>query len=161
MIIGLKSLGSRISYTELHCIATRSQLYFDASRHVNSTVLESTRRAPSKPWSIPNGMSWHKALENYARCSNPLKELPSSVVLLANDQCLTIFDGYEKAKFHFLVLREYHKVSDRHTRSPGREKCSTAIYAESLCLSVSLSLKHAIRSSCRMGHKSVARTCSH
>ncbi|KAK4056645.1 aprataxin-like protein [Microbotryomycetes sp. JL221] len=48
--------------------------------------------------------SWDAVLEKYARLKQPDKELPPSVLLLHDDKCMTIFDGYEKAKYHFLVL---------------------------------------------------------
>ncbi|GAA6007033.1 hypothetical protein JCM10207_009177 [Rhodosporidiobolus poonsookiae] len=49
-------------------------------------------------------MSWNAVLEQYARLKNLEKEVPSGVWLANDDKTLTIFDGYEKAKYHFLVM---------------------------------------------------------
>ncbi|GAA6061473.1 hypothetical protein JCM10212_002552 [Sporobolomyces blumeae] len=49
-------------------------------------------------------MSWSAVLQSYARLKDPEKDLPPGVWLASDDATLTIFDGFEKAKFHFLVL---------------------------------------------------------
>ncbi|GAA5819978.1 hypothetical protein JCM11251_005433 [Rhodosporidiobolus azoricus] len=49
-------------------------------------------------------MSWNAVLEGYARLKRPQKELPPGVWLASDDKTLTIFDGFEKAKYHFLVM---------------------------------------------------------
>ncbi|GAA5886069.1 hypothetical protein JCM6882_004252 [Rhodosporidiobolus microsporus] len=49
-------------------------------------------------------MSWNAVLENYARMKRPQKEIPPGVWLADSERTLTIFDGYEKAKYHFLVM---------------------------------------------------------
>ncbi|GAA5840487.1 hypothetical protein JCM3766R1_000302 [Sporobolomyces carnicolor] len=49
-------------------------------------------------------MSWSAVLANYAKMRDPERQLPSGVLLNVNAETLTIFDGYEKAKYHFLVL---------------------------------------------------------
>lgn len=46
--------------------------------------------------------SWRAALTNYAK-TDPTT-LGSDVLLHHDDQTMTIYDGYDKAKFHFLVL---------------------------------------------------------
>lgn len=109
-----------------------------------SFTLEATHRK-SRPWST-KGMSWNKVLENYARSSNPLKDLPSNVILLANDQCITIFDGYEKAKFHFLVLRRSSRP-----RMPSFNLDPTDVPD---CQLETLS-------DCQQGHKYAVHTCTH
>ncbi|KAK4702895.1 aprataxin, partial [Phenoliferia sp. Uapishka_3] len=49
--------------------------------------------------------SWNSVLEGYARQKDPRASIPSGVFLSSDDHTLTIFDGYEKAKYHFLVMR--------------------------------------------------------
>ncbi|GAA5916658.1 DNA 5'-adenosine monophosphate hydrolase [Sporobolomyces salmoneus] len=49
-------------------------------------------------------MSWNAVLSSYAKMKDPERELPAGVLLNVNSETLTIFDGYEKAKYHFLVL---------------------------------------------------------
>ncbi|GAA5857930.1 hypothetical protein JCM1840_000972 [Sporobolomyces johnsonii] len=49
-------------------------------------------------------MSWSAVLEAYARKPHPERDLPEGVWLCNDERTLTIFDGYEKAKFHFLVM---------------------------------------------------------
>ncbi|KAI5481746.1 hypothetical protein MNV49_000023 [Pseudohyphozyma bogoriensis] len=57
-------------------------------------------------------MSWDRVLQNYAALPNPEKSLQNGVYLTSDDHTLTIFDGYEKAKYHFLVLpREPFKLA--------------------------------------------------
>lgn len=63
----------------------------------------------TKPWMSRAG--WDAVLEEHARRSDAeLAKLPSNVLLLAELNVMTIWDGYEKAKFHFLVLRELLQV---------------------------------------------------
>ncbi|GAA5925533.1 DNA 5'-adenosine monophosphate hydrolase [Sporobolomyces koalae] len=65
-------------------------------------------------------MSWSAVLESYARMKNPERELPERVMLTVNSQTLTIFDGFEKAKYHFLVLpRDPFRTSDGHVVQPS------------------------------------------
>ncbi|GAA6038155.1 hypothetical protein JCM8097_005766 [Rhodosporidiobolus ruineniae] len=64
----------------------------------------SSLRARFLPFPTPPGMSWNAVLEKYAKAKDPEKELPEGVMLQSDEQTLTIFDGYEKAKFHFLVM---------------------------------------------------------
>ncbi|TKA57937.1 hypothetical protein B0A53_00339 [Rhodotorula sp. CCFEE 5036] len=49
-------------------------------------------------------MSWNKVLEDYARLKKPERELPPGVFVAATRRTTTIFDGFEKAKFHLLIL---------------------------------------------------------
>ncbi|GAA5958784.1 hypothetical protein JCM8115_000352 [Rhodotorula mucilaginosa] len=49
-------------------------------------------------------MSWNKVLEDYARLKKPERELPPGVFVAATRKTTTIFDGFEKAKFHLLIL---------------------------------------------------------
>ncbi|GJN90591.1 hypothetical protein Rhopal_003603-T1 [Rhodotorula paludigena] len=49
-------------------------------------------------------MSWANVLENYARHKRPERELPDGVWVASDERTLTIFDGYEKAKYHMLVM---------------------------------------------------------
>lgn len=49
-------------------------------------------------------MSFAAVLRSYATQKDPSRHLPASVHLLSNDDALTIFDKYPKAKYHFLVL---------------------------------------------------------
>ncbi|CAG7846436.1 SubName: Full=Uncharacterized protein {ECO:0000313/EMBL:CCA66944.1} [Serendipita indica DSM 11827] len=43
-------------------------------------------------------------LREYAKKSIPSPSLPSSVLFAHTDKTLTIFDGYPKAQFHFLIM---------------------------------------------------------
>ncbi|POY75221.1 hypothetical protein BMF94_1853 [Rhodotorula taiwanensis] len=49
-------------------------------------------------------MSWLKVLENYAKLKDPQKELPAGVWVTSDEHTTTIFDGFEKAKYHLLIL---------------------------------------------------------
>lgn len=49
-------------------------------------------------------MSWNTVLQEYARLSSPDKQLPEGVFLRGDSKTIAIFDGYEKAKYHFLVM---------------------------------------------------------
>ncbi|KAM0753070.1 hypothetical protein T439DRAFT_311739 [Meredithblackwellia eburnea MCA 4105] len=58
-------------------------------------------------------MSWNSVLETYARLADPRKDLPAGVHLISDDYTVAIFDGYEKAKYHFLVMpREPFKYTN-------------------------------------------------
>ncbi|GAA5950751.1 hypothetical protein JCM3765_000596 [Sporobolomyces pararoseus] len=49
--------------------------------------------------------SWSNVLSNYSKLKDPeINELPKGVCLEFNNETLTIFDGFEKAKYHFLIL---------------------------------------------------------
>lgn len=48
-------------------------------------------------------MSWQKILQNHALSKTP-SSIPPTVRLSHNDRVIVIFDGYPKAKYHFLVL---------------------------------------------------------
>jgi len=48
-------------------------------------------------------MSWQNALLNMAKVSNP-KLLGRTVHLAHNTETITVFDGYPKSKYHFLLL---------------------------------------------------------
>ncbi|PWN41091.1 hypothetical protein IE81DRAFT_187534 [Ceraceosorus guamensis] len=48
-------------------------------------------------------MAWSSALAQYARTKD-LNTLPEGTLLRSDEHTLTIYDGYPKAKFHFLVL---------------------------------------------------------
>ena len=105
------------------------------SSHQRSTLAPAVKfvrlaslRARFQPWPITT-MSWSNVLEGYARLSDPAAQLPKNVYLRSNEQTsvahfrchgladyfasLSIFDGYEKAKYHFLVLRERFPSSPR------------------------------------------------
>ncbi|GAA5850487.1 hypothetical protein JCM8547_001890 [Rhodosporidiobolus lusitaniae] len=60
-------------------------------------------RARYIPFSLP-GMSWNAVLEGYARMRDPERELPKGVLLGCDERTLTIYDGFEKAKYHFLIM---------------------------------------------------------
>ncbi|BGP48259.1 aprataxin-like protein [Rhodotorula kratochvilovae] len=60
--------------------------------------------APSGSPSSRPAMSWNAVLESYARLRRPERELPEGVWVANDERTLTIFDGYEKAKYHMLVL---------------------------------------------------------
>ncbi|ORY89390.1 hypothetical protein BCR35DRAFT_317308 [Leucosporidium creatinivorum] len=51
-----------------------------------------------------SGQGWNTVLETHARRKNPEKELASNVLLKADRNVITIWDGFEKARFHFLVI---------------------------------------------------------
>lgn len=58
-------------------------------------------------------MPWNKVLEDYARLKKPERELPPGVFVTATRRTTTIFDGFEKAKFHLLILpREPFELED-------------------------------------------------
>ncbi|GAA6024940.1 hypothetical protein JCM11491_000964 [Sporobolomyces phaffii] len=63
-------------------------------------------------------MSWSAVLSNYAKLRDPERELAPGVLLEANDETLTIFDGYEKAKYHFLVLQPFSTARVFQARDP-------------------------------------------
>ncbi|GAA5983614.1 hypothetical protein JCM11641_007300 [Rhodosporidiobolus odoratus] len=64
-------------------------------------------------------MSWNAVLEQYARKKNPRKDIPEGVFLQADDKTVTIFDGYEKAKYHFLVMPRDPFPLDDGTKLPS------------------------------------------
>ncbi|PWN32057.1 uncharacterized protein FA14DRAFT_111471, partial [Meira miltonrushii] len=47
---------------------------------------------------------WNTALTGFAKSHNPKSQLPKGVHLRSDSHTLAIYDGYPKAKFHFLVL---------------------------------------------------------
>ncbi|BGP24857.1 forkhead-associated domain histidine triad-like protein [Rhodotorula toruloides] len=47
---------------------------------------------------------WDRVLEDYARLKRPERELPPGVWVTSDEKTLTIFDGYEKAKYHLLIM---------------------------------------------------------
>ncbi|KAK4335292.1 HIT-like domain-containing protein [Rhodotorula toruloides] len=47
---------------------------------------------------------WDRVLEDYAKLKSPERELPPGVWVTSDEKTLTIFDGYEKAKYHLLIL---------------------------------------------------------
>jgi aprataxin len=49
-------------------------------------------------------MSWQNALVDYAKTANPSEKLPKDVYLTHTDRCLTVYDKFPKAMFHFLCL---------------------------------------------------------
>lgn len=55
------------------------------------------------PPSLATMAPWSAALTRYAQTPDPSR-LPSTEVLHWDDQTITIHDGFEKAKYHFLVL---------------------------------------------------------
>ena len=57
------------------------------------------------PWPTMPG-DWSGVLSNYAKLKHPETELPEGVCVHVDDHTISIVDGYEKAKFHFLILRE-------------------------------------------------------
>jgi len=52
-------------------------------------------------------MSVFDILRRYALVKSPSTQIPASVLLIDSPQCITIFDAYPKAKYHFLVLPRY------------------------------------------------------
>ncbi|SGY23964.1 BQ5605_C019g08999 [Microbotryum silenes-dioicae] len=75
---------------------------------------------------MPNPAAWNAVLEQYARLHNPERELPKGVHLLSDSKCVTIFDGYEKAKYHFLVMPRYPFPLESSS-SPSSASTSTSI----------------------------------
>jgi aprataxin len=47
------------------------------------------------------------ALRDYALVKSPSTQISASTLLLDSPECITIFDAYPKAKYHFLVLPRY------------------------------------------------------
>ncbi|MCO5565818.1 hypothetical protein L7F22_019493 [Adiantum nelumboides] len=54
-------------------------------------------------WPTGNA-SWNTALTQFAKTVNPKSQLPKGVYLRSDTHTLAIYDGYPKAKFHFLIL---------------------------------------------------------
>lgn len=54
-------------------------------------------------WPTGNA-SWNTALTQFAKTANPKSQLPKGVYLRSDSHTLAIYDGYAKAKFHFLIL---------------------------------------------------------
>lgn len=48
-------------------------------------------------------MSWQKILQSYALSKTP-DSIPPTIRLSHNERVIAIFDGYAKAKYHFLLL---------------------------------------------------------
>ncbi|PWN20979.1 hypothetical protein BCV69DRAFT_282480 [Microstroma glucosiphilum] len=67
----------------------------------------SHRRPHTQAQSPPKGQgqddAWKSALTRYAKSPDPAS-LPKEEVLHWDEQTITIYDGYEKAKYHFLCL---------------------------------------------------------
>lgn len=53
------------------------------------------------------------ALRDYASVRSPSVQIPPSVLLTHNDQCIAIFDAFPKAKYHFLILPRHPFPSTR------------------------------------------------
>lgn len=51
----------------------------------------------------PKANHWSAALTRYAKATDPAA-LPSNEILHWDEQTITMYDGFDKAKFHFLVL---------------------------------------------------------
>jgi aprataxin len=68
-------------------------------------------------WPTGKG-GWASALTLFAKCESPKTSLPDGVYLRSNEQTLAIYDGYAKAKFHFLVLPRIPFVLGESTESP-------------------------------------------
>ncbi|KAM0791272.1 hypothetical protein ACM66B_005748 [Microbotryomycetes sp. NB124-2] len=68
--------------------------------------------------------NWDAVLERYAKMKEPENQLPASVLLMHNDKCLTIFDGYEKSKFHFLVLPRDPFILSSGSKIPSQNLAS-------------------------------------
>lgn len=63
----------------------------------------------------PSGKAgWHTALTQFAKTVNPKNQLPKGVYLRSSSHTLTIYDGYPKARFHFLVLPRIPFKLDHH-----------------------------------------------
>jgi hypothetical protein len=56
-------------------------------------------------------MSVFDILRRYALVKSPSTQIPASVLLIDSPQCITIFDAYPKAKYHFLVLPRHPFLS--------------------------------------------------
>ena len=79
-----------------------------ASRFIATLPSRIDLRAKFTPWpTAPGAMSWSNVLEGYAKLADPKEELPEGVYLKSDDKTLTIHDGYEKARFHFLIMRMF------------------------------------------------------
>ncbi|SCV71929.1 BQ2448_4623 [Microbotryum intermedium] len=91
-----------------------------AAAVATTTAARPSLAARHQPWPIMSnnpGAAWNAVLEQYARFKNPHRELPQGVHLLSDSKCVTIFDGYEKAKYHFLVMRTYCITRNHFTES--------------------------------------------
>ncbi|KAK4054550.1 aprataxin-like protein [Microbotryomycetes sp. JL201] len=81
--------------------------------------------------------AWDAVLERYAKLKEPDKHLAPSVLLMHDDKCLTIFDGYEKAKFHFLVLPRDPFILSSGAKIPSQNLASLSLLLRSpSCLQV-------------------------
>jgi len=78
--------------------------------------------ASGAPPAWPPGPSgaWNQALAVMAAHPRP-ETLPPDVYLRHDEHTLTIYDGYPKAKYHFLILRESGR-SGAHQRRRGAER---------------------------------------
>lgn len=91
----------------------------------------STRPPPSFATMAP----WSAALTRYAQTPDPSKLAPTEV-LHWDDQTITIHDGFEKAKYHFLVLpripfrRRKPKADAASGSGSGIQQSSTTPAAE-------------------------------
>ncbi|PKI85872.1 hypothetical protein MVES_000357 [Malassezia vespertilionis] len=81
----------------------------------------------TQPWSLGPRGAWMDALRVFAGTS---KTLPSQVLVDADAHTLTIYDGYPKAQFHFLILPRLPFVIDETLENGKRRR--TELDAEQL-----------------------------
>ncbi|GAA6051711.1 hypothetical protein JCM3770_002695 [Rhodotorula araucariae] len=100
---------------------------------------------PLTPPPGSTSMSWNTVLEKFARLPRPERELPEGVWAASDSRTLTIFDGYEKAKYHMLVLpRDPFLLDDAGTTVPSRVLTSlSALLASPHALPVLQALRNA------------------
>ncbi|KAL8281116.1 hypothetical protein RQP46_006474 [Phenoliferia psychrophenolica] len=84
--------------------------------------------------------SWNTVLEKYARAKDPRKEIPAGVFLKADSETITIFDGFEKAKYHFLCMPRDPFPSEK--KIPSKDLVSlSALLSSASALEILLALK--------------------
>ncbi|KAL4400185.1 hypothetical protein ACI68E_003101 [Malassezia pachydermatis] len=57
----------------------------------------------TRPWTLSRAMRWDLELRNVAKRRTP-STLSSNVLVDADEYTYTIYDGYPKAQYHFLIV---------------------------------------------------------
>lgn len=73
------------------------------------------------------------ALREYASVKSPSVQIPPSVLLTHNDQCIAIFDAFPKAKYHFLILPRHPFPPNRDVSDDDNDNNSNGQDRTSLC----------------------------
>jgi hypothetical protein len=106
---------------------SNQRIPLNTRRNMSTSASTVSLAARHKPWPVEQGMGWNSILSTYAEAKDPMKGLPDGVCYSQDDKTsaaplslfpcghadfvmplnnsLTVFDGYEKAMFHLLVLR--------------------------------------------------------